>query len=433
MVRCMSACMKPRGIMLPIRPTTKPHPVRKHIFAGAALLSGLALLAACRDDDKQKAAANQAPPPAEVVVQEVNPVDMPITYEYSGRTAGSREVEVRARVNGILMKRAYTEGEKVKAGQVLFVIDSEPYRATQSQTLARLQQAERNWQRVQGLFAEKAVSARDRDQAQSEYEQARAAAKSASLNVGYTTVVAPISGVTSAETTSEGSLINEAGLLTKIAQMDPIYVNFAYPDSDAFAQREQIASGKLLVPADGKLTATVKFNNGTEYPTTAPINLTESVIDTQTGTVRARAVLPNPKGDLLPGQFIRVSVSGYTRKDAVAIPERAVAQGPQGLFVMIADAENKVGIRPIVLGQQLPENRILVESGLQKGDRVIVDGLMKARPGAPVSPITQEQAAAKQAEAEKAAAAQAAGGQTGEMPKTPDAKASDAKPTSDKK
>lgn len=392
--------------MSPIRPTTKPHPVRKHVIAGAVLVSGLALLAACRDDEKAKA-ANQAPPPAEVVVQEISPADLPITYEYSGRTAGSREVEVRARVNGILLKRSYTEGEKVKAGQILFVIDPDLYKANQSQTSARLQQAERNWQRVQSLFAEKAVSARDRDEAQSEYEQARAAARTASLNVGYTTVVAPISGVTSAETVSEGSLINEAGLLTKIAQLDPIYVNFAYPDSDAMMQKSQIASGKLMVPEDGVLTATVKYNDGTPYPITAPINFTDSVIDTQTGTVRARAVLPNPKSDLLPGQFIRVQVSGYTRKDAIALPERAVAQGPQGLFVMVVDAQNNVGIKPIKLGQQVGENRVLIEDGLQKGDRVIIDGLMKARPGSLVTPITQEQAAAKKAEAEQAAAAQA--------------------------
>ncbi len=399
--------------MPPIQPTTKPHPLRQPLLASVALMAGLGMLAACRDDEKAKAAM-QAPPPAEVVVQEIQPADLPISFEYSGRTAGSREVEVRARVNGILMKRAYTEGEKVRAGQVLFVIDPDQYKAASAQTQARLQQAARNWERVQGLFAQKAVSARDRDEAQSEYEQARAAARTSSLNVAYTTVVAPISGVTSAEAVSEGSLINEAGLLTKIAQMDPIYVNFAYPDADALLQREQIAAGKLTIPADGKLTANVKYADGTEYPVSAPINFTDSIIDPQTGTVRARAVLPNPKGGLLPGQFVRVEVSGYTHKNAIALPERAIAQGPQGLFVMVVNAENKVGMQPIQLGQQISENRVLIEGGLKAGDRVIIDGLMKARPESVVSPITPEQAAAKKAEAEKAAAAQ---GQAGGAPK----------------
>ena len=337
------------------------------------------------DSSKQAAAAGQMQmPPAEVQTVTVEEKDFPVTYEYAGRTAGSREVEIRARVSGILVKRNYTEGAAVKEGDALFEIDSAPFNATLAQTKARFIQATNDWKRAQQLLKQKALSPREYDEAQAAYAQLKAEIDTANINLSYTKVTAPISGVTSKEGLSEGSLITaDTSLLTRLTQLDPLYVNFAAPDAENMKQRQDIANGKLNMPEDGILKAEIRFGDGTAYMHEGTINFTDSIIDEQTGTVRTRAIVPNAENMLLPGQFVRVVVKGFVRKNAIAIPDKAIMQGPQGMFVYVVTTEGKAAIKPVVLGD-LTEGTRLIESGLAVGDVVITENMIKVRPDAPV-------------------------------------------------
>jgi membrane fusion protein, multidrug efflux system len=339
-----------------------------------ALLASCIVLAGCKEDKQNS--ASSAPPPPQVTVQEVSPSTVPLSFEYAGRTAGSREVEVRARVSGILLKRNYVEGQRVMQGSVLFTIDPEPYKAALAQAEARFKETDRDWQRVSKLYAQKAVSGRERDQVLSAYEQAKAALVTAQLNLGYTTVTAPITGITSQEARSEGSLVQagtDSSLLTKITQLDPVYVHFAYPDAEILKQDN----------GENRLKVELLFGNGSAYPHEGYVDFTDSIIEAETGTVRARAVVPNPDATLLPGQFVRVVVKGIERKNAVVIPEQAIMQGPQGTFVYTVTAQGKAAIQPVVLGSSSDKGRI-VEQGLKSHDRVIIEGMIKVRPDQPV-------------------------------------------------
>lgn len=366
--------------------------------ASALLLASL--LVACGSHDDGQQAQGAAPPAPEVGVLAVTLRDVPIENEYAGRTAGFREVEVRARITGIVQKRTYVEGQRVKAGDVLFRIDPAPFEVALARAQARLQdaeaqlrQAERDWARVSALYAENAISARERDTSQSNLDLARAnlaAARTdveaARIDLGYTRVDAPVSGVTSLEVRSEGSLVGPGAadsLLTRITQLDPLYVNFSYPDADALRQRALLASGKLTLAGEERLAAELRFGDGSTYGHDGYISFTDSTIDPATGTVRARAVFPNPEASLLPGQFVRIVPKGLVRKGVIVVPQAAVMQGPQGTFVYLVGEDEKAKVQPVTTGPTVgPE--WLIEEGLEPGDRVIVEGVIKVRPGAPV-------------------------------------------------
>lgn len=366
--------------------------------ASALLLASL--LVACGSHDDAQQAQGAAPPPPEVGVLAVALRDVPIENEYAGRTAGFREVEVRARITGIVQKRTYVEGQRVKAGDVLFLIDPAPFEVALARAQARLQdaeaqlrQAERDWARVSALYAENAISARERDTSQSNLDLARAnlaAARTdveaARIDLGYTRVEAPVSGVTSLEVRSEGSLVGPGAadsLLTRITQLDPLYVNFSYPDADALRQRALLASGKLTLSGEERLAAELRFGDGSTYEREGYISFTDSTIDPATGTVRARAVFPNPEASLLPGQFVRIVPKGLVRKDVIVVPQAAVMQGPQGTFVYLVGEDERAKVQPVTAGPTIgPE--WLIEEGLKPGDRVIVEGVIKVRPGATV-------------------------------------------------
>lgn len=386
-----------------------PTPIRRGPHAlTAALLIGL-LVSGC-DENQAAQAPAQAPPPPQVGVVEVQPRDVPLQFEYAGRTAGSREVEVRARVGGILLERTYTEGQRVEAGKVLFRIDPEPFKVALQQAEARLKngqavlrQAERSWTRVSTLYKDRAVSGRERDETLSTLETSRAGValaeaerREARINLDYTTVTAPIDGVTSREAVSEGSLVGttaDNSLLTRITQLDPIYVNFAYPDAEAATTRRMIDEGKYDAPADRRLKVRVRLGDGSMHPQVGFVDFTDSVVDPQTGTIRVRATVPNPNETLLPGQFVRVVVEGLTRPDAIAVPERAVMQGPQGPFLYTVGADDKAQVKPVKLGISTPEGRI-IDSGVEGGARVVVEGVVKVRPGQPVNAVSPDRLAA---------------------------------------
>ena len=385
--------------------------LRHHPLALKAVL--LSSLFACNAQAaEQKGGEHQMPPP-DVVVEVAKVEALPITLEYAARTAGFREVEVRAQVSGILQERTYLEGSAVKQGQVLFRIDPRPYQAALArakgalaQEQARYRQTERDLKRIRELQKKGFASESELDNAISNFEQSKANIEAAKaevqakqIDLDYTTVKAPISGITRKETVSEGSLMvasdPNASLLTNITQLDPIYVNFAAPDRDVERVRSGIKDGTLIAPPSGHMSIDIIFGDGSSYPLEGKVDFTDSLVDRGTGTVSARAVVPNPDQKLLPGQFIRVRVKGITKPNAVTVPERAVSQGQKGTFVYIVDEQNIARVRPVTTAHTA-EGRWVVESGIGAGDRVIIEGLPKVRPDAPVKISDKPAAEAKQ-------------------------------------
>ncbi|WP_430318013.1 efflux RND transporter periplasmic adaptor subunit [Pseudomonas nitroreducens] len=384
----------------------------------ALVVVGLPVLFASgvRADDKPAAAA---PPPPAVTIEVAKSAPVPMTLEYSARTAGYREVEVRAQVSGILQRRTYEEGRPVKAGQVLFRIDPRPYQAalgqaqgSLAQAQARYRQTDRDLRRIRELQKKGFASESELDRYISNFEQAKADVEAARANVqakqidlNYTTVTAPISGMASKEVRSEGSLVAAAdpnsSLLTKLTQLDPVYVNFAYPDTEAARLRDGVQSGKLSLPSGGKLAAELRFGDGSKYPIDGVVDFTDSFVNTGTGTVNARAVVPNPDNQLIPGQFVRVLIKGITRKAAVTVPERALAQGPRGTFVYVVDKDGFARVRQVTTNQTV-NGRWIIDAGVDDGDHVIVEGIPKVRPDQPV----KASEAASQAPAPQPAQAQ---------------------------
>jgi membrane fusion protein (multidrug efflux system) len=323
-----------------------------------------------------------------------------VQFEYPAQTAGSREAEVRARVSGILLKRNYQEGATVREGQSLFTLDSAPYEAAVaraeadlSAAEARLNNASRNLKRMKPLYDAKAASQKDLDDAVSGEEVAAADLKSARtrladarLNLTYTKVESPITGVTSRSLKSEGTLISgPQDLLTTVSQIDPIWVNFGLSESEQSSLKRDAAAGKLVLPKDGRFDVSIRFEDGHEYSKSGRLVFTDIRVNNQTGTSDARAEIGNAAGDVHPGQFVRISLKGATRPNAMTVPQRAVQEGPQGKVVYLLTKENKAEARPVVLGDWTGKEWIVL-SGLAAGDKVITDGLMKVMlmPGAPL-------------------------------------------------
>lgn len=338
-------------------------------------------------------------PPPQVTVVTVAPRTVAVPYELTGRVEGSREVEVRGRVAGILLKRTYDEGRPVKQGQTLFLIDPAPYKAEAQAAEASLAEqkalrsrAERDVARIEPLLAARAASRKDYDNAVSDVEQARAAQQSAEarlvqakLNLAYTNVAAPISGLSSRAERSEGSLVTpgENSLLTRISQVEPIWVRFSLPDQTQLALRKGIAARTMTSPDSDRLEVELVLADGTVHPERGKVNFADSLIDTATGSVDRRAELPNARGTLVPGQFVRVRLLGIERPDAILVPQRAVQQGQQGKYVFVVGGDGNAEARPVQVGDWVGQDWV-IESGLKAGERVIVDGTVKVRPGAPV-------------------------------------------------
>lgn len=340
-----------------------------------------------------------AMPPPEVSVVNVQPQDLPATFEYVGQVAGIREVEVRPRVSGILERWNFKEGAKVEAGQSLFTIDPAPFRAAAARAEADLARAQatlamnkRQAARLAPLLEAKAVSRSEYDDAVSAEEVAAAAVKAAEaavtearLNLDYTRVAAPISGVTSRVLKSEGSLVQaHQTLLTTISQLDPIHVIFSFTEAEHLAFSRAVAEGSLQLPKRGKFGVTLKLADGSEYGATGTVDFTDVRVNPSTGTIEARAVVANPNRLLRPGQFARVQLSGGVRRGAMIVPQRAVLEGPGSKMVMTVNAQGLVEPRPVQVGPWSGDAWVIT-GGLNAGDTVIVDGVVKARPGAPVT------------------------------------------------
>ncbi len=347
-------------------------------------------------------------PPPEVSVVTVQAQSHSVELEYVGQTAGSRETEVRARVAGILNKRLFEEGATVKAGTPLFQIDPSNFQtqvasaeANVAVAQAKVNQARRDQARLVPLIAEKAISQKEFDDSKSALEsaeaslkQAQAQANEARLNLGYTKVVAPISGTTGTASKSDGSLVTASdSLLTTIVQTNPIYVNFSISESDLLRMTKQVSSGQLAVPgqrsANGSLgfSVNVKLADGSLYPRTGKLNFASEKVNPTTGSFDARAEIPNPDGSLRPGQFVRVLLGGASRPNSISVPQRAVIDSPMGKIVFLVTPDNKLAPRPVEL-DGWTKGEWIVTKGVQSGDRVLVEGFIKAHePGMTVKPV----------------------------------------------
>jgi membrane fusion protein, multidrug efflux system len=335
---------------------------------------------------------------SEVSVVVAEPRTLPVTFEYVGQTAGSREVEVRARVAGIILKRNFDEGKPVREGQSLYSIDPEAYEAAVARAeadvnaaQARYEQARRNAARLKPLYAEKAVSQKENDDAVSAEEigaadvkAARARLTEAKLNLSYTKVEAPVSGVASKSLRSEGSLVGgPETLLTTVMQVDPMWVNFGIPDNEQAQLTKELQAGRIEMPKGGTFDVALRLADGTVYERTGKLNFSDVRVSPTTGTRDARAELPNPKGQLRPGEFVRVILRGAVRPHAITVPQRAVLEGPQGKFVYVVSDKGQAEPRPVEAGQWTGADWVIT-SGLKGGEKVITDGVMKIGPGAPV-------------------------------------------------
>lgn len=371
---------------------------RRIAFAVAALAAA-ALLAACgKAQGDGPGGAAGGPPPAAVAVQKVVPADVPAVFEYVGQTVGSRDVEVRARVQGILVKRNFNEGTVVRRGQSLYALDAAPFQALLNRAdadvaaaEARLAQASRQLARLKPLWDARAVSQREYDDAASAEQIARADLKGAQarraeavLNLGYTRVEAPIGGLAGRSQVSEGTLVSGPQvLLTTITQTDPMKLRFGIADTDQMRWRTESGAGTLKLPNQGAFDVEVRLADGSVYPRKGKLVFSDTRVSGTTGTVEAEAEVANPDGALKPGQFVRVRLLGAARPNAVKVPARAVLEGPQGKFVYLM-ADGKALPRPVTVGDQVADGWI-VTKGLAAGDNLIVDGMARIFfPGAPV-------------------------------------------------
>jgi membrane fusion protein (multidrug efflux system) len=362
----------------------------------------IAALYGCERAVPQQGGAGMPPPAVTVVTTQTR--EVPVTYEYTGQTAGFREVEVRARVTGIVLKRNYREGAVVRRGETMFTIDPEPFQMAVARAEgdlgvanARVEQARRDATRLKPLVEARAVSQKELDDALSAVRMSEAEARSlqarlneAKLNLSYTRVEAPIGGVSSRAAISEGTLVSgPTVLLTTVTQTDPMYVMFGIPDREHLAIRRDVEAGRLRLPAGNRFRATIKLSDASTYSESGTLDFTDVRVSSQTGTSEARAEFANRRNVLRAGEFVRVSLQGATRPAAIVVPQRAVLEGPKEKFVYVVTADSKVEVRPVQVGEWAGDGWI-VESGLQPGERVVLDGVMKIGPGAPVQVVAAQ-------------------------------------------
>lgn len=336
--------------------------------------------------------------PAEVSALTIEPRDTPVSFEYVGQTQSSRQVQIVARVNGFLERRLYTEGSVVKAGQVMFQQDPRPFqaqvdaaKAALAEQQARLKVANDNLARVKPLAARKALSQRELDDATGAAETAAAAVdvakanlEQAQLNLSYTRIATPVTGVSSYARVQDGQYVNIAdSQLTYVAQLDPMWVNFSLSENDMLKLRSEQQAGRLRLPAKEDFEVEVILADGTTFPRKGRITFANADYNQQTGTFMLRATLPNPEGVLRPGQFVRVRVLGAVRPGAVLVPQQAVLQGASGHFVIVVDKDSRAQIRPVEVGPWQGDEWFILK-GLAKGDVVVTDGVVRLSPGAPV-------------------------------------------------
>ncbi len=370
---------------------------RISLFSAATLLALAST--ACGRSDAANPAATAAPPPPEVAVLTVQQEPVTLVTELPGRTAPHGIAEVRPQVNGIIQRRLFTEGSDVRAGTVLYQIDPAPYQAALDAARAALARSEANLvaarlraDRYKGLVAINAVSQQDYDDAVAALGQAeasiasdKAAIRSAEINLGYTRLAAPIAGRIGRSAVTPGALVtaNQTEPLAIVQQLDPIYVDVTQSSTDMLRLRRDLAEGRLKSDG-GKAVVRLLLEDGTSYQQTGRLQFSEVSVDERTGAVTLRAVFPNPDRVLLPGMYVRAIVEEGSKADGLLVPQQAVTRDPKGnATAMVVNAEDKAEMRALEAPRAIGD-RWLVTGGLAPGDRVIVEGLQKIRPGAEV-------------------------------------------------
>ena len=363
------------------------------------LLAALVALGGCVDAKE----APQAPQPPEVSVVTVRKASVPVVTELPGRTSAYLVAQVRARVDGIVLKREFTEGGDVKTGQRLYQIDPAPYRAALGSALATLQNAQANLvamnaqaERYKILIGGNGVSKQELDnaialqgQAAANVASGKAAVQTARINLGYTDVVSAITGRTGPSLVTQGAYVqaSAATLLTTVQQIDPIYVDLTQTSVAGLQLRRDAASGQLKLNGPDQAKVTLTLEDGTKYPATGTLQFTDITVDPATGSVTVRAVFPNPDHVLLPGMFVHASIEEGVNDNALLVPQVGVTHNPQGqATALVVGPDNKVALRTIQASRTSGANWV-VDGGLKDGERVIVAGVQKVQPGMTVRAV----------------------------------------------
>lgn len=381
-----------------------------------AILAGLMLMTGCGT----KTSAVAPPPPSappEVGVVVVQPQRVALTTELSGRTAPCQVAEVRPQVNGIIQKRVFVEGSDVKAGEVLYRIDPATYQAAFASAKAAEARAEANLgtlklkeQRYGDLVKIKAVSQQDYDdahaalkQAEADVAYAKAAVETARINLAYTRVTAPISGRIGRSTVTDGALVtaSQPAALATIQHLGSMYVDVTQTTAELLTLKQNLANGVMKKGNSAQAPVKLLLENGSPYPLTGTLKFSEVTVDQSTGSVTLRALFPNPKQTLLPGMFVRAIVEEGVNESAILVPQRGVTRNPKGeATVMVVGDGEKVEPRPIKVVRTVGDNW-LVSDGLKAGDRVILEGIQRAKPGTSVKAVPFGSAPAAPAAAKK--------------------------------
>jgi membrane fusion protein (multidrug efflux system) len=372
----------------------------KLIGALVAIIAGM-MLTGCGNN--KNAGAPPPSPPPEVGVVVVQPQRVALTSELSGRTSPCQVAEVRPQVNGIIQKRVFTEGSDVKAGEVLYRIDPATYQAAFASAKAAEARAEASLgtvrlkeERYRDLVKIKAVSQQDYDDAHAGLKQAeadvastRAAVETARINLAYTKVTAPISGRIGRSAVTDGALVtaSQPAALATIQQLGSMYVDVTQSTAELIKLKQNLANGVMRKGSSAQAPVKLLLEDGSPYPLTGTLKFSEVTVDQSTGSVILRAIFPNPKQTLLPGMFVRAVLEEGVNESAILVPQRGVTRNPKGdALVMVVGAGEKAEQRPIKVVRTVGDNW-LVSDGLKAGDRVIVEGLQKARPGTPVKAV----------------------------------------------
>ena len=369
------------------------------------------LLSACDSEPEQ--VQGMAP---EVTVVEITPKDTPVVGEFVAKTASSRRVEIRSRVVGFLDKREYEEGSMVDVGQVLFQIDPKPFQAQLNATKAELNQqqarmvtAKANLDRIEPLAKQNAVAKKELDDALGNYrstsasvEAAKAKVVQAELDLGYCTIKSPVRGLSSFANLREGAFVGQGkeSLLTYVAQVDPMWVEFSISENQLLKHRESVRTGELIDPENGDFIVEIVLADGATYPQKGHITFADASLSEETGTFLIRAEVDNPEKELRPGMFVRAFLKGGIRPDAILLPQRAVQQGAKGSFVWVINEEGKAEFNPIEVGPWFGD-QWFIDKGLEGGETVVVNGALKLRAGVPVK-IVDAGSKEKKTAAEKA-------------------------------
>ncbi|EAO4396227.1 multidrug efflux RND transporter periplasmic adaptor subunit AcrA [Salmonella enterica] len=364
-------------------------------LAVVLMLSGSLALTGC--DDKQDQQGGQQMPEVGVVTLKTEPLQ--ITTELPGRTVAYRIAEVRPQVSGIILKRNFVEGSDIEAGVSLYQIDPATYQATYDSAkgdLAKAQAAaniaELTVKRYQKLLGTQYISKQEYDQALADAQQAtaavvaaKAAVETARINLAYTKVTSPISGRIGKSSVTEGALVQngQASALATVQQLDPIYVDVTQSSNDFLRLKQELANGSLK-QENGKAKVDLVTSDGIKFPQSGTLEFSDVTVDQTTGSITLRAIFPNPDHTLLPGMFVRARLQEGTKPTALLVPQQGVTRTPRGdAMVLVVGADNKVETRQIVASQAIGD-KWLVTDGLKAGDRVVVSGLQKVRPGAQV-------------------------------------------------